>query len=587
MPRMPLFTDGDWGLSRRQNGSSSRASLLFRPSLLQTPLLLASLLALFLAGGCDSGGSGPEGSEPEPPSTPSAPSGLQAQPDGDAITLEWSAPSGSDVQYNVYRSTGPIESVADREPINDSPVGQPSFTDQEARAWEPYRYRVTALRASSGETAEGDPSGEVRVTLPETEYVAQAPDPQGPIGFGTPINPAGDLVGNGATDLLVGTFTFSDFSNSRRVYLFDGAAGTVEEAIRPGGLASGEPFGFLGRGVEDVDGDGTGDLLIGSRGASVGEAEEAGRTHLLSGADRSVLWSRESPDPQAEGQFGFGDAVGDVNGDGTPDLAVAAPGESADGLEEAGRIYLLDGTDSAVLDTLVSPDPQQGASFGFLKQIGDVDGDGEPDLFVRTPRRDVDGLEDAGRVYLFDGAALRAEQRLETIRILESPNPEGGGFFSFRAVVSLGAGGDETSRLLVGAPGETVDGKSVAGRAYLFDVADGTLLETYTSPAPEEETGFGNAIRFAGDVNGDGREDLAIRALESVGGLEEAGRIYLFDGSDGSVLRQFVSPNLEEQGFLGTDFEILPEEDVLIAGANGESSGGVEDAGRIYGFPLP
>lgn len=564
---------------RCQNGPSDQASL-----------FLAFLLVLFLAVGCDSGGS-----DPEPPSSPSAPTGLRAQPDGQAIALEWSAASGSDVQYNIYRSTGPIESVSGREPINEDPVGQVSFTDQEARAWEPHRYRVTALRTSGGETTESDPSGEVQMTLPETEYVLEAPDPQGPVGFGVPLNLAGDVDRDGTVDFVVGTFTLEG-TVPKRTYLVSGADGTLLRRLRPEGLSPEDAFGWGGNGVGDIDGDGTPDVLVGTPRADVNGIEESGRAHMLSGADGSVLWSRSSPEPQEGGQFGSGAPFRDVTGDGKTDVLVTATGESAGGLQEAGRIYLLDGSDGSVLDTLVSPDPQQGARFGFPTSAegADLNGDGIRDLVVRVRRRDVGGTEDAGRVYVIDGGSLGDESDPEVIRTVESPNPESGGSFGAQGDVLDDVDGDGTLDLLIGAPAETPGEKAQAGRAYLISGADGSVIRTFSSPWPESEGLFGIMLE-AEDVNQDGTPDLAVRSLETAGGFSRAGRIYLLDGAsllDGNppreaILRQFASPNPEANGFLGTDFEILPEENLLVAGANGEASGGVQDAGRIYAFPLP
>jgi hypothetical protein len=127
-------------------------------------------------------------------------------------------------------------------------------------------YRVTALRSSGEETAESAPSGEVQYTLPDAEYVLEAPDPTGPSGFGVPLNDAGDTNagdtnGDGTRDFAVRTFS----SDSRTVYLLNGASGDVLRRVRPEGLSSGEPFGPGGVGVGNIDGDGAGDLLVGMK----------------------------------------------------------------------------------------------------------------------------------------------------------------------------------------------------------------------------------------------------------------------------------------------------------------------------------
>lgn len=563
--------------------------------------LVVLLLIGGMAAGCDSGGS----SSPSP-EAPRAPSTLEARADGEAIALEWSSSSQSSssepVRFNVYRATDSIQSPSGREPLNDAPLEEPSFTDPGATPWQPYRYGVTAVRGSGEQVAESGLSEQVQYTLPQVEYVLEAPDPQGPAQFGVPIGFAGDRTGDGTEDLTVGTFAPN--GASRRVYLASGADGALLRRVRPDGLSTGELFGPLGANVGDLDGDGTEDLAVATFEATAGGVEQAGQLHLISGADGSVLWTRESPSPEEGGRFGFPSPLGDLNGDGTPDLAVGAPGESADGVEGAGRLYLLDGTDGTVLNTLSSPDPQQGAGFGLLVAFTDraptgsalrpdFNGDDAPDVLVQVVNRDVNGAENAGRIYLFDGASLRQRQELETIRILESPNSESGGQFGAQPSLTGDVDGDGTPDLLLGAPSETVQGRAGAGRAYLLSGGDGSVIRALRAPTPETNAGFGSAVGSA-DANQDGTPDLAVRALEAAGGFSRAGRIYLFDGAalrDGdapeqAVLRRFVSPRPEPDGFLGTDVEILPGAGLLVSGANGEESGGTEDAGRLYAFPL-
>ena len=78
-------------------------------------------------------------------------------------------------------------------------------------------------------------------------------------------------------------------------------------------------YGNTVAGLNDVNGDGVPDLVVGAPGAD--------RVQILSGADRNVIRTITDPDGLTGNQFGFAVAnLGDVNGDGVDDIAVGAPG---------------------------------------------------------------------------------------------------------------------------------------------------------------------------------------------------------------------------------------------------------------------
>jgi hypothetical protein len=91
--------------------------------------------------------------------------------------------------------------------------------------------------------------------------------------------------------------------------------------------------------------------------------------------------------------------VGDVDGDGIPDVAVGAPGQNRAGQDDQGRAFVFSGATGARLQTLDDPVPQAQAHFGSaLAGVGDVDGDGVPDLAVGAPVQDVYDRQDQKRV---------------------------------------------------------------------------------------------------------------------------------------------------------------------------------------------
>ncbi|MEL7061411.1 MAG: hypothetical protein AAGN46_15415, partial [Acidobacteriota bacterium] len=149
------------------------------------------------------------------------------------------------------------------------------------------------------------------------------------------------------------------------------------------GLSPGEGFG-LGRGVEDLDGDGRGDLVIGAFSNSDG-APSAGATYVISGRSGALLRTITS----TVDFFNFGGdatSLGDIDGDGRADLVATAPGLSF--FEVApGTTFVIAGEDLPCRSDL-SLDGRVGLrDFRVLSRLlgdaggrGDIDGSGEVDM---------------------------------------------------------------------------------------------------------------------------------------------------------------------------------------------------------------
>ncbi|MEM1044228.1 MAG: choice-of-anchor D domain-containing protein [Bacteroidota bacterium] len=311
--------------------------------------------------------------------------------------------------------------------------------------------------------------------------------------FGGKVAGVPDTDGDGVGDLLIGTARGND------AYLFSGADGSLlfELTSPNGGFTS---FGQAVAGLSDVNGDGRGDLLIG--------AYRENRAYVFSGADGSLLLELVSPNEEEEGQFGVSvAAVPDASGDGVEDLLVGAEREG-DSIFSEGNVYLFSGADGALLLEIPSPGQMGNTFFGrSLKSIPDTNGDGRGDILVGYSRR----------VQLYSGADG------SLLREFAEPTPRG-----FAGVPDVD--GDGRGDVLI----STRDDDD----AFLFSGADGSELLRIAPPFALEGKSFS---RVAGtpDIDGDGAGDLLI-----TGGTE----VYLFSGADGTLLRDLRSPNPEEEG---------------------------------------
>lgn len=209
--------------------------------------------------------------------------------------------------------------------------------------------------------------------------------------------------------------------------------------------------------------------------------------------------------------------------------------------------------------TLSSPNVQSDGSFGgSVATSGGI-------VAVGAPYETATGETAAGHVYVYStkGALLST---------LTSPNAAADGIFGFSVAVS-------GKNVLVGAPGEEVDGMDVGGRAYLFS-STGHLVTTFVSPSPQSGGYFGYAVALAGSTVVIGAPGMAYA------GQSQAGLTYIFR-TGGTLVSTLFSPKAayygqDDGGVFGYSVGISGSK--LIIGAPGESSPAGNQSGHVYLF---
>lgn len=170
-----------------------------------------------------------------------------------------------------------------------------------------------------------------------------------------------DLDGNGFADIAVATT-----SNAVSVLLQTSANVFAVAVDFPTGV---QPVAVK---AVDLNGDGKLDLLTANYGAALSPGNQ-GLSVLLQGAPGTFA----APVNYATGYRASGLAVGDLNGDGKPDVAVACAGLPGDPGEVS--VFLQD---PATAGTLLPPASYRGTFGPMGVAIGDMDGDGRPDLVL-------------------------------------------------------------------------------------------------------------------------------------------------------------------------------------------------------------
>ena len=333
------------------------------------------------------------------------------------------------------------------------------------------------------------------------------------------------------------------------------------------GTAPQDPGAFFGEhmdAVADIDHDGVKDVAISSSRQSTPLMPHVGRVWVFSGRTREVIRTIQNPEPQAGN--GFGDSIvglGDVNGDGTGDLAIAAAGQDVDGTAAQGRVYIFSGRTESVIRTIEHPDPQADPyayfGYGFALATGDLDGDGMGD-FVETAEGQTVGQCDADgdpntpptEPCPFVGVAYAFSARTgEVIHKFDYPDaPEPYAAFGGGGVTDPGdVTGDGVDDIVIGAPFSHLG----HGAAYLFNGKTGGLVRSLVAPTGAAGFGYGNSTGvLPGDVNRDGVKDVfAVAPGTTVGGIENAGRGYLLSGKDGSIIRPIDDPHPKKIGSFG------------------------------------
>ncbi len=391
----------------------------------------------------------------------------------------------------------------------------------------------------------------------------------------------GDFDGDGIDDLVVTSRGLSGQNQPGSVYIHRmNADGTVRETTSF--TISSPNFGTDVDAIGDVNGDGVTDLVVGS---NVADGGNGAVFVVFLNSDGSMqsnvkIGTNLNGGPPLTDDNIFGASVsgiGDLDGDGTPDVSVGAYLRGG-----TGAVFVLhlnaDGTVREYneirngLNGLPSETLSSGDAFGYrVEGIGDLDGDGVSDMAVQS----ANGDSGRGKIHLLlmnrDGtvkALKNLSSGIDGVPVINVGDSFGRGIAAIDDI-----DGNGIDDIFVGVRGDDTGGADRGAAYLLFLNADGTVAD-YRKIAGDLNGGppltngdaFGDRIASIGDLNGDGISEIAVMAGDDDTGNPNQGAMHV-------LFLDPVGVSIIQQDFdsVGSSYSLI---EPVVDGTHGVLAGG-------------
>ena len=353
--------------------------------------------------------------------------------------------------------------------------------------------------------------------------------------MGYSVSSGGDVNGDGYADVIVGSYRYDNGqSNEGVAFVYHGSASGVSTTIASL-LESNQASASFGRcvsGAGDVNGDGFSDVIVGAYYYDNGQTNE-GAAFVYHGSPAGVILPAADTleSNQAHARMGSSaSSAGDVNGDGYADVIVGCYGYD-NGHSNEGAAFVYHGSASGVSTTIASLlEINQASAFfgGSVSSAGDVNGDGYSDVIVGADRYD-NGQTDEGGAFVFHGST----SGISTTFATQTESDQAYANMGCSASCAGDVNEDGFSDVIVGAY-RYDDGEVDEGAAFLFYGSGSGIINTI-SPVTQYESDqanayFGRSVKSAGDVNGDGYPDLIMGAYGYDNGQTDEGAAFVYQG---------------------------------------------------------
>lgn len=355
---------------------------------------------------------------------------------------------------------------------------------------------------------------------------------------GCSVSGAGDVNGDGFDDVIIGASGAQNGVAKGAAYIFHGGSQGLVSAVSKTLFEGNQGFGTAVSNAGDINRDGYDDVIVGAPlySKSNPAINLCGAVFVYLGSGNGLVTPGTAVTSGLAGtQIGNSlDHAGDTNGDGYSDIVVGAKMASI-GQNSEGVVFIWHGSSSGlpsntVFSKLLELDQANAEMGNSVAGAGDINGDGYSDIIIGAHKYD-NGQADEGIAAIYYGSSTGIVSQIKSILEANQQNA----YFGRSVGGAVDVNGDGYDDVVVGAP--EFDGQSAnGGGVWVFHGSMNgiSMASNFSVSGAQAESHMGESVSGAGDLNGDGYDDILVGLPGyDQSGAANGGVSWAYFGNDG------------------------------------------------------